>query len=146
MTILHRFQGDELNRLLSMYPDIVCNITAVTLLPYNWTLRSRGHPRIHLALASDALKLVMTSFSLVLRGAQGVNMNISDSGLRNELHRVIINVSPVSEIRFIYFQGQATSLPQKLLRFILLLVVATTATAKSELHTCTACTAATYNY
>ncbi|CAG5131286.1 unnamed protein product, partial [Candidula unifasciata] len=83
--------GDDLNPLFSKYPDIVCNFTAITLLPYNSSLESNGHPRIHFALSSDALQLVVTSYSLVLRGAQGASINISDSGLRNELHRMIVN-------------------------------------------------------
>ncbi|CAG5127476.1 unnamed protein product [Candidula unifasciata] len=83
--------GDEIKNIFNKYNDIACNFTVITLLPYNDPFTSNGHPRLHFALSSDALQLVISSYKMILEGARGANITLSDAALRNELNRLILN-------------------------------------------------------
>ncbi|KAK3801146.1 hypothetical protein RRG08_006865 [Elysia crispata] len=83
--------GDEGQKVFTKYVEIAVNFTVVTLLDFNHTIESYDHSRLDFALASDALQLVTSSFSILEESASATNTDLSNDGVRFQLSRAIKN-------------------------------------------------------
>ncbi|KAH9523149.1 hypothetical protein Btru_065945 [Bulinus truncatus] len=83
--------GDDVKNLFRGYRDIACNFTVVTLLPFNFSMNSAAISRLEFALASDALKLITSSYGTIMESIGGRNTSLTDAGLKNLLNIAIKN-------------------------------------------------------
>ncbi|GFN98248.1 glutamate receptor subunit protein glur9 [Plakobranchus ocellatus] len=83
--------GNEGKKVFTKYKEIAVNFTVVTLLGFNDSIKAYGHQQLDFALASDALKLVTSSFSMLQATALTTNTTLSDDSVRFQLHRAIAN-------------------------------------------------------
>ncbi|GFR57484.1 glutamate receptor 8 [Elysia marginata] len=83
--------GDEGQKVFTKYKEIAVNFTVVTLLDFNDSIQTYDHSRLDFALASDALQLVISSYSMLAAAASASSLNLSDVRVPFQLNLAIKN-------------------------------------------------------